>query len=293
MSAQVPNLGTPQAPKVISVSQANPRAAAVLAKDMPSIEANPQYAAALKQKEDAQKQYMTLAPAVINNKAKASLAAYTAGNAATRLQYKAITDMQRAGFEATQRAQNITAEAKAAMARVLAERTSQQMAIMTHAEAAAGVSSNPNLNAMVKQKLGNDELGRIDTYMDGIQREQLALEVENNTQGTSAEQIAKNNIQYQFNIGRLNQIAAQRANIQAQFFPDVTGQSAADRAAEAAGKAASAAPAKGKNGNTQQQSGAANDQRSNPSAADLAEAQRQAAATQPTDDGSLADQFGN
>jgi hypothetical protein len=269
------------------------RAAAVLAKDMPSIEANPQYAAALKQKEDAQKQYMTLAPAVINNKAKASLAAYTAGNAATRLQYKAITDMQRAGFEATQRAQNITAEAKAAMARVLAERTSQQMAIMTHAEAAAGVSSNPNLNAMVKQKLGNDELGRIDTYMDGIQREQLALEVENNTQGTSAEQIAKNNIQYQFNIGRLNQIAAQRANIQAQFFPDVTGQSAADRAAEAAGKAASAAPAKGKNGNTQQQSGAANDQRSNPSAADLAEAQRQAAATQPTDDGSLADQFGN
>ncbi len=76
------NLGTPAAPKVISVSQANPRAAAVLAKDMPSIEANPQYAAALKQKEDAQKQYMTLAPKVIeqstariNNAAKAAIQA--------------------------------------------------------------------------------------------------------------------------------------------------------------------------------------------------------------------------
>jgi hypothetical protein len=74
------NLGAPAAPKVISVSQANPRAAAVLAKDMPSIEANPQYAAALKQKEDAQKQYMTLAPKVIeqstariNNAAKTAI----------------------------------------------------------------------------------------------------------------------------------------------------------------------------------------------------------------------------
>ena len=76
------NLGAPTAPKAISVSQANPRAAAVLAKDMPSIEANPQYAAALKQKEDAQKQYMTLAPKVIeqstariNNAAKAAIQA--------------------------------------------------------------------------------------------------------------------------------------------------------------------------------------------------------------------------
>ena len=74
------NLGAPAAPKAISVSQANPRAAAVLAKDMPSIEANPQYAAALKQKEDAQKQYMTLAPKVIeqstariNNAAKTAI----------------------------------------------------------------------------------------------------------------------------------------------------------------------------------------------------------------------------
>lgn len=82
MSAQVLNLGTPQAPKVISFSQAYPRAAAVLAKDTPSIEANPQYAAALKQKEDAQKQYMTLAPKVIeqstariNNAAKAAIQA--------------------------------------------------------------------------------------------------------------------------------------------------------------------------------------------------------------------------
>jgi hypothetical protein len=47
---------------------------------MPSIEANPQYAAALKQKEDAQKQYMTLAPKVIeqstariNNAAKTAI----------------------------------------------------------------------------------------------------------------------------------------------------------------------------------------------------------------------------
>jgi hypothetical protein len=76
------NLGAPTAPKAISVSQANPRAAAVLAKDMPSIEANPQYAAALKQKEDTQKQYMTLAPKVIeqsaariNNAAKAAIQA--------------------------------------------------------------------------------------------------------------------------------------------------------------------------------------------------------------------------
>jgi hypothetical protein len=278
-------------PKVQSISQANPRAAAVLAKDMPSIEANPQYAAALKQKEDAQKQYMTLAPHVIDAQAKASVAAYNAGNAAARLQYKATTDMQRSAYEAAARAQNVTTEAKAAMARVIQEGANQQRDIMAHAEAAMGISSNPALNAEVKQHLGNTAITALDTSMDTLTKNQLALEVENNTQGTSADQITQNNIIYQFNATRLKQLAAQRANMQAQFFPDVTGQSAADRAAEAAGKVAGAAPAKGKNGNTQQQSAAANDQRSNPSAADLAEARRQAAATQTEDDGSLADQY--
>jgi hypothetical protein len=278
-------------PKVQSISQANPRAAAVLAKDMPSIEANPQYAAALKQKEDAQKQYMTLAPHVIDAQAKASVAAYNAGNAAARLQYKATTDMQRSAYEAAARAQNVTTEAKASMARVIQEGANQQRDIMAHAEAAMGISSNPALNAEVKQHLGNTAITALDTSMDTLTKNQLALEVENNTQGTSADQITQNNIIYQFNATRLKQLAAQRANMQAQFFPDVTGQSAADRAAEAAGKVAGAAPAKGKNGNTQQQSAAANDQRSNPSAADLAEARRQAAATQTEDDGSLADQY--
>ena len=282
---------SPAAPKAISVSQANPRAAAVLAKDMPSIEANPQYAAALKQKEDAQKQYMTLAPAVINAQARASVAAFNAGNAAARLQYKATTDMQRTAYEAAARAQNITTEAKAAMARVLQEGANQQRDIMAHAEAAMGITANPALNAEVKQHLGNTAIAQLDTSMDTLTKNQLALEVENNTQGTSADQITQNNIIYQFNATRLKQLAAQRANMQAQFFPDVTGQSAADRAAEAARKAASAAPAKGKNGNTQQQSGAANDQRSDPSAADLAEAQRQAAASQSEDDGSLANEY--
>jgi hypothetical protein len=258
---------------------------------MPSIEANPQYAAALKQKEDAQKQYMTLAPHVIDAQAKASVAAYNAGNAAARLQYKATTDMQRSAYEAAARAQNVTTEAKAAMARVIQEGANQQRDIMAHAEAAMGISSNPALNAEVKQHLGNTAITALDTSMDTLTKNQLALEVENNTQGTSADQITQNNIIYQFNATRLKQLAAQRANMQAQFFPDVTGQSAADRAAEAAGKVAGAAPAKGKNGNTQQQSAAANDQRSNPSAADLAEARRQAAATQTEDDGSLADQY--
>ena len=278
-----------QNPKL--TKQANPRAAAVLAKDMPSIVANPQYAEALKQKEDAQKQYMTLAPHVIDNKAKAQLQAYKDGNAAVRAQYKAVDAALIAGFNAAQRAQNITTENKAAMARVLQEGANQQRDIMAHAEAAMGITANPALNAEVKQHLGNTAIAQLDTSMDTLTKNQLALEVENNTQGTSADQITQNNIIYQFNATRLKQLAAQRANMQAQFFPDVTGQSAADRAAEAARKAASAAPAKGKNDNTQQQSGAANDQRSDPSAADLAEAQRQAAASQSEDDGSLADQY--
>jgi len=79
-STGAPVFPAPVLPNVQSVSQANPRAAAVLAKDMPSIEANPQYAAALAQKAEAQKQYMTLAPKVveqstarINNAAKTAI----------------------------------------------------------------------------------------------------------------------------------------------------------------------------------------------------------------------------
>jgi hypothetical protein len=277
------NFGAPAAPKAISVSQANPRAAAVLAKDMPSIVANPQYAAALKQKEDAQKQYMTLAPAVINAQARASVAAFNAGNAAARLQYKATTDMQRTAYEAAARAQNITTEAKAAMARVIQEGANQQRDIMAHAEAATGITANPALNAEVKQHLGNTAIAQLDTSMDTITKNQLAIETENSTvPPPTPETLAKNNIIYQFNVTRLAQLAAQRANMQAQFFPGVTGNGAVatgDKPTAMGGK------------HVGQPTAAITEQRSDPSAADLAEAQRQAAASQSEDDGSLADQY--
>jgi len=277
------NLGAPTAPKAISVSQANPRAAAVLAKDMPSIEANPQYAAALKQKEDAQKQYMTLAPAVIDNKAKAQLQAYKDGNAAVRAQYKAVDAALIEGFNAAQRAQNITTENKAAMARVLQEGANQQRDIMAHAEAAMGITANPALNAEVKQHLGNTAIAQLDTAMDTITKNQLAIETENSTvPPPTPETLAKNNIIYQFNVTRLAQLAAQRANMQAQFFPGVTGNGAVatgDKPTAMGGK------------HVGQPTAAITEQRSDPSAADLAEAQRQAAASQSEDDGSLADQY--
>jgi len=282
-STGAPVFPAPALPKVISVNQANPRAAAVLAKDMPSIEANPQYAAALKQKEDAQKQYMTLAPAVINAQARASVAAFNAGNAAARLQYKATTDMQRTAYEAAARAQNITTESKAAMARVIQEGANQQRDIMAHAEAAMGITANPALNAEVKQHLGNTAIAQLDTSMDTITKNQLAIETENSTvPPPTPETLAKNNIIYQFNVTRLAQLAAQRANMQAQFFPGVTGNGAVatgDKPTAMGGK------------HVGQPTAAITEQQSEPSAADLAEAQRQAAAAQPTDDGSLANEY--
>jgi hypothetical protein len=230
MSAQAPNfnVGTPQAPKVISVSQANPRAAAVLAKDMPSIEANPQYAAALKQKEDAQKQYMTLAPHIIDAKAKASLAAYNAGNAAARIQYKATTDMQRTAYDATMRRADLAMQDKAAMARVIQDGANQQRDIMARAEAAMGVTANPALNAEVKQHLGNVAIAQLDTAIDTISKSRDARDTAERSllPAQQAASQAKNAVLDDFDRTRLAQLAAQRANMQAEFFPGVTGNGA-------------------------------------------------------------------
>jgi len=211
-----------------SAQPANPRATAVLAKDMPTIEANPQYAAALKQKEDAQKQYMTLAPHIIDAKAKASLAAFNAGNAATRLQYKATTDMQRTAYDATMRRADLAMQDKAAMARVIQEGANQQRAIMARAEAAMGVTANPALNAEVKQHLGNMAIAQLDTAIDTISKNRDARDTAEKT-GTPAQQAAsqaKNAVLDDFDRTRLAQLAAQRANMQAEFFPGVTGNGA-------------------------------------------------------------------
>jgi hypothetical protein len=195
---------------------------------MPSIEANPQYAAALKQKEDAQKQYMTLAPHIIDAKAKASLAAYNAGNAAARIQYKATTDMQRTAYDATMRRADLAMQDKAAMARVIQDGANQQRDIMARAEAAMGVTANPALNAEVKQHLGNVAIAQLDTAIDTISKNRDARDTAEKT-GTPAQQAAsqaKNAVLDDFDRTRLAQLAAQRANMQAEFFPGVTGNGA-------------------------------------------------------------------
>ena len=82
MAQAPPKFAAPPPPNVRSttgtpeVMQANPRAAAAMAKDTPTLEPNPQYAVQLQQKETAQKQLMALAPHYIDAKAKAELAQY-------------------------------------------------------------------------------------------------------------------------------------------------------------------------------------------------------------------------
>jgi hypothetical protein len=205
--------GTPE------VMQANPRAAAALAKDTPTLETNPQYAVKLQQRETAQKQMMTLAPHLIDAKAKAELAAYNAGNQATRLQYKATADMQLAAYKATAQADRLTSSEKTAAQLKYQEGTNQVRAVMARARAAMGVTNDPRLNAAVKEKIGQAQISTLAGELDKATAARDNLELQYNA---TTDEGHKQQLQtaIDFTNSSIKQIAALKEQTATSFFPD-------------------------------------------------------------------------
>lgn len=79
-----PAVNTPPAPK----QSATPYADKALSKDTPTIAENPKYAAALQQREEAQKQLTTMIPHLIDSQSKALIQAAKDGNASAREVFK-------------------------------------------------------------------------------------------------------------------------------------------------------------------------------------------------------------
>jgi hypothetical protein len=183
------------------------------------MEANPLYEAALKQRETAQKQMMALAPHLIDAKAKAELAKYNAGNQATRVQYKAVTDMQREVFKATAQADRLTSSEKTAERLKYQEGLNQVKAVMARARAAMGVSGDPRLDAATKEKMGQAQISTLSAELSKATaaRDQLELQY-----GATTDEGHKQQLQtaIDFTNSSIKQIAALKEQTATKFFPD-------------------------------------------------------------------------
>jgi len=143
------------------------RADAALAKDMPTIQNNPQYAAAVTQRDAAQKALIPIAGKIIDANSKALLQQYKDGNARATELFKATTTMQQDYFKAVAAADRLTAADKNALARVGAEGANLVRAINARAAATIGVTGDPRIDVPTREKLGSTELAKQDADIKG------------------------------------------------------------------------------------------------------------------------------
>lgn len=142
-SAQ-PQGGQPQ--QQAQPKSATPYADKALAKDLPTIAANPLYGAAVKQQQDAQKQLAVIVPKLIDASAKQSLEEYKQGNENARAEYKGVTDYQKAAMQAVARMKLADANNKAAMARTAARDATEMATTKARIDAAFKLADNKSLS---------------------------------------------------------------------------------------------------------------------------------------------------
>lgn len=156
-SSQQPIALQPAAPK----SQ-TPYADKALAKDLPSIEANPQYAPALKQQQDAQKQLAAIVPKLIDAEAKAQLQAARDINSANRAGFTAQTNIYRDSQKAISGSKLQQDKDKAAMSRRAAADATSRFNTLARVNAALKIAANKSLDKAQSDKIKYDSLSMLD-----------------------------------------------------------------------------------------------------------------------------------
>ena len=149
----------PQAATPAPKSQ-TPYADAALAKDMPTMEMNPQYQAALAQKAVAQKQYMAALPSIIKADSASTLANAKAGNAQALAVFKDSNALTKQAMEDADKLKTVNNEI-AGRAKVQAMRDSTERADTTARIASQEkIATNRNLTAEniagIKQNITKD-----------------------------------------------------------------------------------------------------------------------------------------
>lgn len=140
---------------------ATPYADRALAKDLPTIAANPLYGAAVKQQQDAQKQLAVIVPKLIDASAKQSLEEYKQGNENARAEYKGVTDYQKAAMQAVARMKLADANNKAAMARTAARDATEMATTKARIDAAFKLADNKSLSKEQADEVKNNSLDEI------------------------------------------------------------------------------------------------------------------------------------
>src|SRR5271163_1610088 len=155
---------------------ATPYADQAMARDLPALAANPQYAPALAQQQAAQKAlYTNVLPAAIRAESAQQLQALKDGNAAARAQFTGLVSLQRE----TQQAAAAMARTNATVAGRLKEtaaRDANQMAMtQLHVNAMLKIASDKLQDPAQKNKVQQTALATVDKQISTITAERASL----------------------------------------------------------------------------------------------------------------------
>lgn len=163
MGAPNTSVSAPNAPAASVAKSTTPYADAALKKDTPTIEANPLYAQAVKERADAQKQVSAIIPKLIDANVKTTIQAAKDGNAAALAVYKAqakmVTDIM--DNAAKQGVANTRSQAEIKSAAIHA--SAQIRSAQIHADATIKASENKMFSEEQKlevKKSGADVLDK-------------------------------------------------------------------------------------------------------------------------------------
>ena len=154
---------------------ATPYADAALAKDQKTIENNPQYAAALAQKQAAQKQLTQyVIPKMIQAESAAQMQAIKEGNTNARAEYKAATDLQKQYQGDIAKAALADANNAAAMRRVAMRNANSLAETTMKVNASLKIADDNRLGKENQTKIKTDALGAVDKDINTVNQSILA-----------------------------------------------------------------------------------------------------------------------
>lgn len=154
-----------------------PHADAALAKDLPNVQANPQYAVAQKQQEDAQKQLTQyVIPRLITAEAQKQVQAVKDGNAAARLEFSKAQDFMRESAKIEAAAKLEDTKAKAAMQLQIRRDADAMSRTMLNVNARLKVAEMQQIPKEEKAKMQADSLALIDKDISTVTKTKLDLD---------------------------------------------------------------------------------------------------------------------
>lgn len=154
-----------------------PHADAALAKDLPNVQANPQYAVAQKQQEDAQKQLTQyVIPRLITAEAQKQVQAVKDGNAAARLEFSKAQDFVRESARIEAAAKLEDTKAKAAMQLQIRRDADAMSRTMLNVNARLKVAEMEQIPKEEKAKMQAESLGLVDKDIATVTKTKLDLD---------------------------------------------------------------------------------------------------------------------